>query len=248
VLYVTTTAGVAAYALAGNGPPRPFVEETAQTSAWALTPAGSPMAASSTVSTRATAGCSHCPPRDNHSPHGLRTLASANVRYRADHDALRVIDQKDREVAALHVKGARSAVQVGDRLALATPEGLVVFDLVDPAAPALRATVPVAHLCEVGRARVAGRSEAVYVRTTGNSGRILDLANAEEPCEIATFQQRPWFVDGVRAGRLYARLDGRRERIRIFRMSGSSTGLERPPLTSSIWAPKGAGFAKSPSV
>jgi hypothetical protein len=65
---------------------------------------------------------------------------------------------------------------------------------------------------------------------------VLDVTDSECPVILAEYPRRPWFVDGARLGRLYARLDDTRRRVTIYRMAETITGFERPPLTSEIWS------------
>jgi hypothetical protein len=86
---------------------------------------------------------------------------------------------------------------------------------------------------QVERAPLAGARRPVFVRQQAG-GIVFDVTDPECPVTLAKYRRRPWFVDGRRLGRLYARLDDTRSRVTIYRLGKTVTGFERPPLASEI--------------
>jgi hypothetical protein len=155
--------------------------------------------------------------------------------YLLRNGAVQVLNELQCEVGAFDVSEARRLSIVRDRLVVASKDELTIFDLSNQKVPIQRGVWRGGTVFDLGLAHLLNTNRAIYVRKRVNEGCILDLNDTERPTEIATFHQRPWYVDGLRLGRIFLRLDERRKRIRIYRMSKSNCGFDRAPLLSDIW-------------
>jgi hypothetical protein len=169
--------------------------------------------------------------------------AAGGYRYVLERDRLEVQTNDGCEVVHLSISGARKLKVVRDRLAVTTEEGIAVFDICRPQAPMGGRVYRVPDVTDVQCAPVATARRAVFVRCSMGRGVVLDLDNPERPVVLTEYARRPWYADGARLGRLYARLDDERRRVTIYRLGESATGFERPPLVSEIWQRRGSPIA-----
>lgn len=123
----------------------------------------------------------------------------------------------------------------GRRMAfLKTASGLTGLNLDDPG--------------RLATVRVLGDQENLRLRDVATGGEIRSArlaksderkgcasdSQSESSMEAAQPEVRPWYVGGARLGRLYARLDRSRKRLRVYRIVSSRVGTEPLPTLREI--------------
>lgn len=161
--------------------------------------------------------------------------ASGGFTYELRGDGLHVLDRDGCQVTHVALSNGCGLAVARDRLAVATDEGIAVFDVCRPQDPIAGRVHRVAGVLGVQRAEIVAARRAVYARRRSGPDLVLDVSDPDHPAVVAEYGRRPWYADGVRHKRLYARLDDARRRVALYQLAESATGFERSPLASDIW-------------
>ena len=168
-------------------------------------------------------------------PSVLDVAQCGRVLYVLRRTGIHILDADLCELAVVPFADAERLAVGGDRLAVSAREGLTVFELSRPEAPERIGFTRMLGIRGIERARVGSSRRAVFVRRRGVSGSVLDLTDPDNPDELAQYSRRPWYVDGARLGRLYARVDDSQTSIELYTVAGEATEYEPPPRLSDIW-------------
>jgi hypothetical protein len=139
-----------------------------------------------------------------------------------------IYDRQLQEVATLSQEGGRHLAAGGETLAVSTAQGVELFDLSQPLAPARLGAYEAASVVGLVRPQMLNSQRSTFLRSNEGGGPVLELSNDFEPREVMRFEEDPWFVGAARVGRIIGCLDGSSTLITVYTLRSASR--KRTPI------------------
>ncbi|MED1624520.1 hypothetical protein [Bacillus pseudomycoides] len=127
---------------------------------------------------------------------------------------LDIYDKDLCKVSKLSLKGGTHLAIVGGTLVIGYPQELVLYGLENNGLPKRLGVYKVPAM--TGLVSPIIENKMIFVKGLGANGLMIDLSNLNEPREVASYNQKPWFVDATQIGKSLARLDKKRKIITIY--------------------------------
>lgn len=112
-----------------------------------------------------------------------------------------IFDARLKRAGSVAAPDVHALAAAGQRLAAATPSGLQVFDLTEPAAPKAAAGLPLEGIRSLEKPAISGSANRVLAEVARGSWEVIDLSG-DTPNVAAHYVSRPWFagaatLDGI---------------------------------------------------
>ena len=141
----------------------------------------------------------------------LSAAVASGFLYLLRNNGIGIYDRGLCEVGQVEIEGC-SLASAGQALAVATPDGVVIFDLVEPRKPCRAACFELSNAGHLTTPSVFG-ARAVIAVCHPEGDRLLDISNPAEPFEALRFNGSAWYADTAQVGRVSASFNENRNAV-----------------------------------